>query len=363
MKLILALCLFLFSILALPQRALAVENTPPPQSFYRGIVIKIIDEGVRDVFGQKTNFQNLGVKLSDGPDKGEIVNVENGGLVQMTQGQKVSVGEDVVVSKIQNKYVFVDKYRLGYLPFLLIAFGILVAFVAGKKGIGALLGLGISLFVIITFLIPSIISGSDPLLTTIVSAVIILLTTTYLAHGVSKQTTIALLATLLALMFTVLLSVIVVNGTHLLGIGNEESYALLLNQATSKISLQGILLSGIVIGTLGALNDITTTQSVAIFEFAKSDPKLKFEQLYEKGSNIGKEHIASLVNTLVLAYAGSSMALFIFFVLNPQQQPIWMLLNSEIIFEEIVRTVVGSAGLILAVPLVTCMASWYVSRR
>lgn len=339
-----------------------------PQEFFRAEVIKINKEGIKEVYGFKNLYQDLELRFLDGPGKGTVVNVVNGGESQITPLQKVVVGEKVVLSKITTQennvtYLIEDKYRLDFLPYLLLGIAILIIITAGKKGAGSIIGLLFSLFVISKFLIPGIINGADPLYITITGSVAILFVTTYVAHGISRQTTIALISTLIALVVTAILSIIIVNITGLIGLGNDEVYSLQLNQTTSHINLQGLLLSGIIIGTLGALNDITTTQAAAVFEFAKTDRKLKFKDLYMKGSIIGKEHIASMINTLVLAYAGTSLVIFIIFVLNPSRQPYWVILNSEIIFDEIVRTVVGSTGLILAVPLVTLIASWYIARK
>ncbi len=350
------------------QNVLAQTNDQTPQEFFKAVVTKITKEGVKDIGGYKSIYQDVELQILDGSQQGATVSLENGGESLITPDQKVAVGEEVILTKITTQdnsviYSIQDKYRLNLLPYLLLALFILVIMVAGKKGIGAILGLSVSLLIISKFLIPQLMGGANPLYLTVVASIAILLITTYLAHGISKQTTIALISTFISLVATAILAIVVVNLTHLAGLGSDEAFSLQMNQVTATINLQGLLLCGVIIGTLGALNDITTTQAAAIFEFAKIDHRLTFEQLYKKGSTVGKEHIASLINTLVLAYAGSSLAVFIIFILNPASQPYWVIFNSEIIFDEIVRTVVGSMGLILAVPLVTLLASWYVSRK
>jgi uncharacterized membrane protein len=210
------------------------------------------------------------------------------------------------------------------------------------------------------FIVPQILAGADPLLISILGAIVIMITTIYLSHGLSLQTTVAVAATGIALVITGFLAVYFVNLLSLSGTGNEENA--LLAFGNTYINIQGLLLGGIIIGTLGILDDTTTTQSAAVFEFHKINPSLTFEHLLQKGLNIGKEHIASLVNTLVLAYAGVSLSLFIFFVLNPAHQPYWVIFNSESIIEEIVRTLAGSIGLILAVPITTLLAVFVVTK-
>lgn len=169
-------------------------------------------------------------------------------------------------------------------------------------------------------------------------------------------------STFLTLIFTGALAIAYVKLTSLSGLGNENAYNLQLGQPNS-INLRGLLLGGMIIGALGVLDDITTTQTATIFELFKTNPKQKFNELVKKGLNIGREHIASLINTLVLAYAGVSLSLFVLFIINPRNIPYWVILNSESVMEEIVRSIVGSTGLILAIPLVTIISSWYLTKR
>jgi uncharacterized membrane protein len=177
----------------------------------------------------------------------------------------------------------------------------------------------------------------------------------FLAHGFNKQTTLAFGSTLITLIGAAILSVIFVSLTRLTGAGTEEAFYLQFG-SLEKLNLQGLLLGGIMIGVLGVLDDITTGQTAAVYEIHKADPKLKLADLYKRGINVGKEHIASLVNTLVLAYAGASLPLFLIFNLN-DSIPLWVNLNSEFIIEEIIRTLVGSTALVLAVPISTFIAA------
>jgi uncharacterized membrane protein len=187
------------------------------------------------------------------------------------------------------------------------------------------------------------------------------LITTYLAHGISKKTTIALASTLFSLLLTAAFAIIAINFNKITGLGSEDAFALTLGP-TSIIDIRGLFLSGIIISTLGALNDITTTQSATILELKKANPKLKFVALFEKGLSVGKEHIASLVNTLILAYVGSAFAVFIFFMLNPGHLPYWVILNNEIVSDEVIKIIAGSIGLLLSVPIVTLLASYIFSK-
>lgn len=372
-KPIILIFVLVFSTLIVSRYALAQDLTDnsqeanSQQQYYQGEVTKIDKEGKQDIDGNVTPYQDLEVKLLEGPDAGNTFPVENVGESNITYQLTVAVGDKIVVSPVTQgdqagQYIFVDIYRLDYLPFLLIFFVVVVILIAGKKGIGSLIGLGTSLAIILAWIIPQILGGQDPVLISISGSIVILIVTTYLAHGISKQTTLALVSTFIALILTAVLSILVVNATKLFGM-TEDAYSLQLNSATANINLRGLLLGGVIIGTLGALNDITTTQAVTMFEMAELNAKIQFKSLIKQGLKVGREHIASLVNTLVLAYAGSSLVAMIVIVLNPQGQPLWLIVNNEGIFDEIIRTIVGSAGLISAVPLVTYLTAWYIIRH
>lgn len=363
MKKIFFSLLLLFTFLFLKSPALAQPSQVPKQDFHKGLVIQVTKEGTKSFYGTNNLYQELNVKILDGKDSGKNIQVENGGQIHITKSMLVKKGDTVVLSQVTNpdnkvSYAVYDIYRLNYLPYLIGAFVIFVLVIAGLKGLGSLLGMIVSLGVIGVFIVPSILHGYNPLLICTIGSFVILFVTTYLAHGFSKQTTVALISTLIALLFTALLSAFVVNLTRLAGVGNEDAVSLQLSTTTASINLQGLLLGGIIIGTLGALNDITTTQSAAIFELAKHK-NFEFEKLLLAGFNVGREHIASLVNTLLLAYVGSSLALFIYFVLNPSGQPLWVILNGETVFDEIIIIITGSLGLISVVPIVTILATFF----
>lgn len=310
-------------------------------------------------------------------DSGELEQVSY--QVTLDNGQKIvaiyqlnklaklelSVGTTVVVVKTNlpnapPSFQIVDVYRLPVLLYFLIAFAVIAILIVGKKGVGSLLGLFISLFIILYGLVPLILKGYDPLSTTIFFCLLIIVLTTYLAHGVSKKTTIALVSTFISLLITLGISVLCIQVLRISGFGNENVYDLYL-ATNNTINAKGLLLSGIIIATLGALNDVTITQAVTLFEIKKMNKDMSFFELVKKGMSIGQEHGASMVNTIVLAYAGSSLFVFIFFIINPQKQPIWAILNNEFIVEEIVKTLGGTMGILLALPIVTVLAAWILT--
>ncbi|HEV2339750.1 MAG TPA: YibE/F family protein [Patescibacteria group bacterium] len=347
----------LFLLAAVPSFA---QKTPAVQETYtKAVVNRILQEKQISVGGQNYFTQTVQVTPLT---SGKTMTLSYGQAT--SRNQELATGDEVILLRsVENgkvMYAIYDKYRLNFIVLILILFVVLILLVAQLKGFGSLLGLLVSISVILFFIVPRLLHGDDPMTVSIAGSLIILFVSTYIAHGISRQTTVALIATFFSLMLTALLSFLFVVFTRLSGIGNEDIASLQLG-ATRVINLQGLFLGGIIIGTLGALNDITTTQSAAIFELARTTTGLSFGQLVKKGFSIGREHIVSLINTLVLAYAGSSLFIFIFLVLNAAQVPYWVILNTETITDEVVATIAGSIGLILAVPIVTLLAS-YVAR-
>ncbi len=350
---LLIISFFLLSSFFVVSRIYAAENASvysPKTDYFKAKIIKVSDS---------KNTQNLSIQILQGSEKGKVIKLSYN--PQGIRLLKLKSGQEIVLAQQKDPtgkviYAVNDKYRIPNVAFAVLLFVALVVIIAGRKGVGALIGLTISLGVIFIYIVPSILSGSDPLATCMIGSIVILLSTTYIAHGFSTQTTIALVSTLSALIITWILATLVLNFTHLSGFGTEEAYELHMG-LKSLVDFRGLLLGGIIIATLGALNDVTTTQSAAIFEIYKSNPKQDFDQLLVKGMGIGREHVASLVNTLVLAFVGTSLALFLVYFFNPSHEPLWAILNSEIISEEIIKTIVGTSGLLLSMPIVTILAT------
>jgi len=341
-------------------------QTPPPPKVYKAEVIKITAEGEQFVEdGHANPYQTVVIKFLDGDKTGQKMTIDHGKMTTIRDNQKVAVGEKVVVVQIPNPkadiYQIVDKYRLDNLIPLIIFFFVLILILSRLKGLGSIIGLIVSFIVIMKFIVPQILAGKDALFISIVGSLIIMVTTIYLAHGFYRRTHIAIGSTFISLIITGFLAYFFVDLVKLTGLGTDDAFSLQYGPA-ANINFKGLLLGGIIIGALGVLDDITTSLSATIEEIKKANPSYKFGQLIKSGFNVGSEHISSLVNTLVLAYAGTGLPLFLFIILNPTNQPVWAILNSELIVEEIIRTLAGSIGLILAVPITTIFAAWVVTR-
>lgn len=364
-KLFIFLFLFLFVFAKQADaQSPAPEFKAPEQHYYKAEVVKVVRSGTRDIQDYKNFFQFLEVKILEGQNAGKTVPVENSGSIKIAEQKELNTGDKIVLLQVvqngESVYSVWDKYRLNYIYFLIIGFFALILLFAGLKGLGSIIGMVVSFAVLLGFIVPQILKGHDPLLITILGSIVILFVTIFLAHGFSKRTASAVLSTTIALTLTGILAFVFVKLFNLTGLGDENSY--MLQIGNMNVNAEGLLLGGIIIGTLGVLDDVTTTQSAAIFEFLKLDKKLSFTDLFTRGYIVGREHIASLVNTLILAYAGASLGLFVIFVLNPNNTPTWVILNSDMISEEIVRAVTGSIGLILAVPITTVIAS-YIAKK
>ncbi|MGB9358693.1 MAG: YibE/F family protein [Acidimicrobiia bacterium] len=252
----------------------------------------------------------------------------------------------------QSIYQFADFDRRLVLAAVAIVFALVVVVLGGWRGATALVGLVVSVLILLAFVLPAILDGRSPVLVAVVGSAAIAFVTMYLAHGFGRMTTIALAGMTAALVLTAVLSAIVVDLARFTGFVTEETSLLTFFEG---IDVTGLLLAGIVLGAAGALDDVTITQAATVWELKATDPSLGSAGLFRRALRVGRDHIASIVNTLLLAYAGASLPLLVLFVLA--RQSLGTIANSEVVAVEIVRTLVGSIGLVAAVPLTTWLAA------
>jgi uncharacterized membrane protein len=303
--------------------------------------------------------QQVTVRLDGGADKGHRVKLEMGGAAgspALHLDDKVLLGADKTDGK--TTYYFADYNRDFPIALLFLLF-VAASVVFGRwSGVRALAALVISLLVLVWFVIPSVLHGHSPIAVALVGSSFIMLAVLYVTGGLNTQSTVAVLGTLLSLALIAGLAWAFVIGSKLTGLADED--AVFLQAAGVSINLQGLLLGGIIIGSLGVLDDMTVTQVSAVWELRKANPRYDARSLYRAAERIGRDHIASTVNTLVLAYAGASLPLMIFFTQSNLQ--LRHILTSEVIAVEVVRTLVGSIGLIASVPITTALAAFVVTR-
>jgi uncharacterized membrane protein len=294
-------------------------------------------------------------RLTQGPDKGQRRTIE---FAPSPSTPHLSVGDKVVLNHVKHAqsgfdYTYNDRQRRSVLLWLSVIFAVAVIALGRWRGLAALVGLGASLVVIIKFMMPSMLDGNSAPAVAIVGATVVAYLALYLANGIRPMTTVALLGTLGALALTVVLATVFTELAHFTGATNED--ALLVSFGTSAIDLKGLVLAGMVLGALGALDDITITQASSVGELREANPTMTRRELYTAGMRIGRDHISSTVNTLALAYAGAALPLLILFTLSAQS--LGTVANGEIVAVEIVATLVGSIGLVAAVPISTWFAA------
>lgn len=249
-------------------------------------------------------------------------------------------------------YEFADFQRGTPLLLLGMIFVIAVILLARWKGVGAIGGLLASLLVLVVFMLPSLLRGNNAIAVALVGSSMIAFVALYLAHGVNISTTVALLSTFASLALIGVLSYIFVASANFTGFTEDSSYILALGV---QIDARGLLLAGIVIGSLGVLDDVTVTQVSAVWELRQLQPEATRKEIYRSAVNIGRDHISSTVNTLFLTYAGAALPLLLLF--NVAGQSISTVSTSEVVATEIVRSLVGSIGLVASVPISTWLAA------
>jgi len=304
--------------------------------------------------------QNIDVQILDGNEKGKIVNLDNN-YFMLTQGQTFYLLHTTDGQSGAEYYSVQDPYRLPALVFLIGLFVVCVFLFGGWQGIRGLVSLAGSLLLIMYVLIPSILKGYSPILvTTLVSALIIIIGS-YVTHGVNKTTSAAVVGMILTVIFTGLLAFEAVHMTQLTGYGSEEATYLNLNSG-GTINILGLLIGGIIIGLLGVLYDVAIGQAIAVEELSRIAPHVSRRHIFKRALRIGREHIGALVNTLAIAYVGVSLPLLLLFSQNPTAG-FGVTVNREIFATEIVRTMIGSIGLVLAVPITTAIAVWLLMKK
>ncbi len=288
--------------------------------------------------------------------EGEDAGVQ--GTTQATADAGLEVGTRVWLVPVDGAYSLADIRRDRPLLLLAALAAVAIVALAGWKGLAALGGLAASVLVLVAFVVPALLTGGDPLAVAVVGSSTIALATMGLAHGVTVRTAVALIGTLLALALTAVLGAAFTAATSLSGATGEEAF--LLQSYGITVDMRGLLLAGLVIGALGVLDDVTITQAAAVWEVRRADALAGGRTLFAAGMRVGRDHVAATVNTLVLAYAGAALPLFL--LLSLSTAPLAQSLSIEIVAQEIVRTLVGTLGIVAAVPLTTAMAAWVLAQ-
>lgn len=307
---------------------------------------------------QEGECKKATIEVTSGDDKGrkfvEVVQPDAPRQLKEDQGVVVAYAPD---APRDLQYSVTDVNRKVPMTLLAAIFALAVVAVGRLRGVMALVALAVSFAVLTLFILPAILQGSNPLVVAVIGASAIMLAALYLCHGVTARTSVAVVGTLISLLLIGLLGSLFIGWASLSG--NTDDNTGLIHGLYPDIDMSGLLLAGIIIGSLGVLDDVTVTQTSAVWELHQADPQMGWRGLYRAGIRIGRDHIASVVNTLVLAYAGAALPLLLLFSIA--QSSVGTVANSELVAEEIVRTLVGSIGLVASVPVTTVLAALVVS--
>lgn len=358
-------CLFLAVIICLFPTALLAQNSPKEadtETFEAKIIEVIEEKETAREDGSKSFQQNIKLKGLTGQWKDKEFTFEGIDEVDVVTAPRYEKGDKVVVSASQDfegnyQFYITDYVRRLPLYVLAVLFAVVIVVIGKWKGLRAIIGLIFSFVVILKFIVPRIMSGSSPLLVSIAGAVAILLFVIYVTQGFNKKSHSAVASIIVSLILTGLLSALFTAVAKLTGMCEESMY--LLGVAGGELNFEGLLLAGILLGTLGVLDDMVVAQISAVEQIKIANPDLSHLEVYKRAMKIGVDHISSMTNTLFLAYAGASLPLLILFSINePPFLTFSQVINHEIIATEVIRTLVGTIGLALSVPIATLIASY-----
>jgi len=332
------------------------DGAPPLEDLLSGEIhsVELVAGEPDEIAGISGEIAVIEVDLREGPDAGQRIELE----VNTDGFPPIEAGDRVLLDRTTDadgeiRYFITDFERLPTLFWLLGLFVATVLAISRWHGLRSLIGLGLSLFLVVRFVVPAIISGTSPPLVALVGATAIMIITLYLTHGVNEMTTSAIVGTGGALVLTVGLGLLFIDRGKITGFASDD--AVFARFAVENLDLQGLVLAGLIIAALGVLDDVTISQASTVFALHDTDRSLSWSALFARAMRVGRDHIASVVNTLFLAYTGASIALLLLFYTGGV--PALEILNSEVLAEEIIKTVVGSLGLIAAVPFTTALAA------
>ncbi len=355
--------LFLMPVFVFAENNLELENKN--EEIFKAKVIEIIEdsESIRDDGSVAIN-QKLKLKGLDGSFKNKEI-IFDGTKFDVLSAIKYKINNKVLVNYSQGPDNEDNFYVIGFdrsnAIYLLVIIFVLIVLIVGKfKGLRSLITLFFTFIIILKFIIPKILAGSNPLFITIIGSFLILILAIYITEGIKRTSTIAIFSILISLVIIGLFSIWFTAIIKLTGFASEESIYLI-SIFGGDINLNGLLLAGIIIGALGVLDDVAISQVVVVEELKKANSELSKSQVYHKAMKVGISHLSSMVNTLFLAYAGASLPLLILFSINePPFLTFSQIINNEIITTEIVRTLIGSIGIVLAVPISTLIAVKFI---
>lgn len=342
----------------------AEEIIPNETVNFKAEVVEVtLSKSIERENGSFFTQQNLLLRGLEGIYKDKEIVYEGISEIEVTNSNLYKEGDKVFVDAYidengQETFYVVEFVRTNYLYILIAIFIILVIIVGRLKGLKALIGLALSFVVIIKFIIPQILIGRDPFVISLIGGLVILILMIYITEGIKRESHLAILSVFFSLLFILILSLIFTNLSKLTGLAQEEAIFLIGN-GNLALNFKGLLLAGFIIGAIGVLDDIIVGQIETVVRLQEANPNLPAKKIFSLAYKVGNTHLGAIINTLFLTYAGAALPLLLLFVLN-QSGGLTMsrVLNTEIISTEIIRTLVGSIGVIMAMPIATFLGSF-----
>jgi uncharacterized membrane protein len=327
----------------------------------RAVVLNVSNEHASEVPGTNVHsqIQTLKIQVLEGPENGVVATFDND-FTQLKVGDIFYARHTVSKMDGSDLWYVSDPYRLPVLGWLAVAFVGLLFLIGGAPGIRGLVSLIGSMLLIFYILLPGIYAGHSPILISLGVASLIIILGSYITHGFNRTTTVAMLGMIITVAITGAATYYVIDAANLSGFTSETNVYLNFN-TDGTISMLGLLFGGILIGLLGVLYDIAIGQAVAVEELYRAGTHYTRQTVFKRGMRIGREHIGALVNTLAIAYVGTSLPLLLLF--KESTTSLKYVINGEIFATEIVRILMGSIGLVLAVPVTTLLAAYVLHGR
>ncbi len=360
-----------FIALLFPASSIAQEEVDDlnyEEKIFKAGVIKVLEEkNIERADGSTALQQNLLLRGFEKEWRNKEVTFYGISDIDMAGANNYRVGDTVLVSEVKNidgqiDYYIIDLVRTGYLFWLAAIFVLVIVIIGKKKGFKALLSLVVSFIVIVKFIVPNILNGSSPIVAGVLGSLIIMAVIIYITEGWNKKSHISIASVFLALIIIFCLSSIFTYLTRLTGLAEEEA-VFLLGSSGGLIDFKGLLLAGILIGAVGVLDDIIVGQVESVKQISLANPNLSKREVFKSAYEVGNTHLGAIVNTLFLTYTGASLPLLLLFYINPTGTVSFgQVINNELIATEIVRTLVGSIGVALAMPISTILAVTYYKK-
>ncbi len=322
----------------------------------RGRIIELLPEN---------NEEYLKIKILSGKYKNKYCVIENSFYQSDYYNMPFKKGEKVIIeiddSSEKPAVTLINIGRDTYTVYLTLFFLLLLVLIGKKQGAKSAISLVITITIIIKWMIPFILNGYNPVITAIIACIVITMVTLFIVAGVSKKSIATILGTSFGVVTAGLLAFITGNLSHFSGLSGQDATSLMLLEQELPFDFTGILFAGIIVGTLGAVMDVSMSIASSMNEMKDNNPDIRKITLIKSGLNIGKDVMGTMTNTLILAYTGASIPLLM--VLMAKHTPLVIILNTELITTEIIRALSGSIGIILSIPATSVISGILLNRK